>query len=61
MKIKTVTYAMLRQTKPYENDRAEVVVELHPGDTVDEAFALAKRECATALKPCGCTRTRSCQ
>lgn len=47
MKIKTITYGMLRKTEQYENDRAEVTLELEPGDddfgpVVDRAKALCE-------------------
>lgn len=54
MKIKTVTFAMLRVTKQYENDRAEVTVELGPNDDPQKAFDLAKRECLVALHSYSC-------
>ena len=49
MKIKTVSYSMLRKTSNYENDRAEVVVELEKGDTFESATLRAKQLCETAL------------
>jgi hypothetical protein len=57
MKIKTVTYSMLRVTKQFENDRAEVTVELGPNDDPGKAFDAAKKECLAALHRCnGCPR-----
>lgn len=52
MKVTKVTYAMLRVTKAYENDRAEITVELdeEAGDTVAKAVKHAKRLCEKALK-----------
>lgn len=49
MKIKTVSYAMLRVTRQFENDRVEVVIELDPKDKIDEVFRRAKAECLLAL------------
>lgn len=49
MKVKTITYAMLRQTKQFENDRAECSVELVEGEDVARAIALAKSTCERAL------------
>lgn len=45
MKIKTITYGMLRKTEMYENDRAEVTDADDFGTCVDRAKAL----CETAL------------
>ena len=50
MKVKAIRYAMLRKTGQYENDRAEVEVELQEGDTVAEAVKSAKKLCEKALK-----------
>ncbi len=49
MKVKTVTYSVLRVTKVFENDRAEVTIELEPGDTAAQALARARKECKKAL------------
>lgn len=49
MKIKTLTYAMLRQTKQFENDRVEVTVELGANDKVSDAVKEAKAVCEKAL------------
>lgn len=56
MKIKSVTYAMLRVTKQFENDRAEVTIELDPKDKPSDAFDMAKKECLAALHRCGCNK-----
>lgn len=56
MKVKTVTYAMLRVTKQFENDRVEVTIELDAKDKPQDAAELAKRECLAALHKCGCGR-----
>ena len=53
MKVKTVTYSMLRVTNLFENDRVEVTVELDTGDTAAKALAYARRECKKALAPRG--------
>lgn len=49
MKVRSITYSMLRVTGPYENDRVEVTVELGARDTVDAATLYAREECARAL------------
>lgn len=49
MKVKTLTYAMLRKTDQFENDRAEVTVDLGPRDTFEDAVDLAKSKCCEAL------------
>lgn len=49
MKIKTISYSMLRVTKQYENDRAEVTVELNEGDDPGEAVKMARDVCEKAL------------
>ncbi len=49
MKITQVSYQMLRVTKQFENDRAEVVIQLDEGDNVQEALEKARLECDTAL------------
>jgi len=49
MKVKTIAYAMLRKTDQFENDRAEVTIELEGGDDVAEAVKRVKRVCEKAL------------
>jgi hypothetical protein len=49
MEVKTISYSMLRKTEDFENDRAEVMVELAEGDSVGEAVKVAKRCCERAL------------
>ena len=49
MKIKQVSYSMLRVKAQYENDRVEVIVELDKGDTVEDAVHEAKAICAAAI------------
>ena len=49
MRVRTITYAMLRSRKQFENDRTEVAVELEAGDTIEGAIAEAKRVCTLAL------------
>lgn len=49
MKIKTLLYAMLRKTNQYENDRAEVTVEIEDGDDMDVVVADAKATCEAML------------
>lgn len=49
MKIVKVTYGMLRVTKPYENDRVEVEIELGHDDSFEDAVKEAKRLCTGAL------------
>lgn len=51
-KVVKISYAMLRVTKQYENDRAEVFVELvgkADQAAIDDAFKAAKYECERAL------------
>jgi hypothetical protein len=50
MKVKTVTYATLRVTKAYENDRVEVTIELEKGDKPSDVVRKAKKFCLGALK-----------
>lgn len=49
MKITEVRYHMLRATKQFENDRAEVVVMLEDGDDPQKALEKARAECDIAL------------
>jgi hypothetical protein len=50
MRIKTISYAMLRVTGQYENDRVEVTVELEDEfDNVGKAVKLARAACEKAL------------
>ena len=49
MKVKEITYGMLRVKAQYENDRVEVRVELAEGDSVVDAVHEAKAICAAAL------------
>ena len=49
MKVTQVTYGMLRVTRQYENDRAEVVVQIEEGDNIQAALEKARAECDTAL------------
>ena len=49
MKVKTIRYAMLRVTGQYENDRAEVEIELEDGDPPAVVIERAKRLCREAL------------
>lgn len=49
MKVKSITYSMLRVTKPYENDRVEFTVELGPKDSAADVVARLKRACMVAL------------
>jgi hypothetical protein len=49
MKIKSLTYAMLRVTGKFENDRAEVEVEIDESDDFESAVAFAKLQCERAL------------
>lgn len=49
MKIKTLTYAMLRSTAQYENDRVEVTMEVDEKDNLGDVVRRAKRVCAAAL------------
>lgn len=50
MRVKSITYAMLRVQRQFENDRVEATVELEAGDTIAEAIAEAKRVCTLALR-----------
>lgn len=49
MKVKAITYAMLRKTEPFENDRAEVTIEVDADDKLGDVVREAKRICAAAL------------
>lgn len=51
MKIKTIKYSMLRVTKPFENDRAEIEIELDAKDqgNIDSVVATAKLSCQAML------------
>lgn len=49
MKIKTITYAMLRSTAQYENDRVEVTMEVDEKDSLGDVVRRAKRVCQAAL------------
>lgn len=49
MRVRTITYAMLRSRKQFENDRAEATVELEAGDTIEGSIAEARRVCELAL------------
>ncbi len=53
MRVKTVTYGMLRKTEQFENDRAEVTIELNEDESapsfVRQAMLLAKKTCFAAL------------
>lgn len=49
MRVKEISYAMLRVTKAYENDRVEVTVEINEGEEVGDAVKLAKNACKRAL------------
>ncbi len=50
MKVKQISYSMLRVTKQFENDRVEVVIELGPKDEVADAVKEAKRLCEKSLQ-----------
>ena len=50
MIVKSLTYSTLRVTAQYENDRAEVTIELAKGDKFLDAVREAKRLCAEALR-----------
>jgi hypothetical protein len=43
MRVKTVTFAQLRNTGRYENQRAEATIEVNEGEDVEEAYKLAKK------------------
>lgn len=49
MQIRRITYAMLRVTGKFENDRAEVEVEINPEDNIWDAAMLAKQRCEEIL------------
>ncbi len=50
MKVRTVTYEMLRRRSGvYENDRVSSTVELGPKDTPEQATRRAKSLCGKAL------------
>lgn len=55
MKVKSITYATLRVTKAYENDRVEVTIELEKGDKAGDVVRKAKKFCMAALKCDGTT------
>lgn len=50
MKIKTLGYSSLRVTRQFENDRAEVVIEIEKGDKLGDVVREAKRICDAALR-----------
>lgn len=50
MRVKSITYAMLRVQRQFENDRVEATVELEAGDTIEGAIGEAKRVCTLALQ-----------
>lgn len=49
MKVKEVRYSMLRVTAQYENDRAEIAVEVEPKDDLDKVVTDVKAMCLAAL------------
>lgn len=49
MKIKTITYRMLRVTEQFENDAVEVTVQLNANEDEGEAVRMAKSTCEKAL------------
>ncbi len=49
MRIVKLTYAMLRVTNQYENDRVTFEVELDPEDVLETAIFTAKALCAAAI------------
>lgn len=49
MKITEVTYSMLRVTKQFENDRAEVTVQLEEGDSPALSLEKARSICDESL------------
>ncbi len=49
MKVRSISYSMLRKTTTYENDRAEVTLELELGDSFESAVERAKELCTEAL------------
>lgn len=49
MKVRTIAVAKLRVTGQFENDRAEAVIELEPGDEVAAAIDRAHEVCDQAL------------
>lgn len=46
---KQITFSRTVQRRRYEPERLEVVVDLDPGDTVEDAFVWAKREVYSLL------------
>lgn len=49
MKVIAVTYSMLRVTKQFENDRAEVTVQLEDGDNPALSLEKARSICDESL------------
>jgi hypothetical protein len=49
MRITQVAFRTLRVTKQFENDTAEVVVQLDEHDTAQTALAFARSECLASL------------
>lgn len=49
MKITEVTYRMLRVTKQYENDTAEVTIQLEDGDSPSISLEKARSLCDESL------------
>lgn len=50
MRVTSVEYSMVRVTKPFENDRSTITIELAEGDSVGDAVRQAKTMCLAALK-----------
>lgn len=49
MRVKTITYAMLRKTSAFENDRVEFTIEVNEDDNPVQAALVAKALCTVAL------------
>lgn len=49
LKVKSVSWGRTKNVGNYQSERADVTVELGPGDSVHEAFELAEREVSLKL------------
>ena len=58
MQIKTISYKRTKQTKPYEPEVIELVIDLAPGETPKQVIAKARKIVAEELgeepEPCSC-------
>ena len=50
MQIKTISYKRTKQTKPYEPEVIELVIDLAPGETPKQVIAKARKIVAEELR-----------